>query len=106
MAKLWPVMPGRDLHEPADSNGRRAAEAALRAIGETIDWIQTRTNDGDVEKSLALSGVRGFTICPPRGKELSQQQMSSALRGILETRVPIAIYQLPQITQNEMSPEL
>jgi len=82
------------------------AESALRAIGETIDWIEARTNDGRLENSLAQSGVCGFTICPPRGKELSQEQMSSALRSILETQVPVAIYQLPQVTQNEMSPEL
>ena len=82
------------------------AETALRAIGETIDWIAARANDGSRENALAQSGVCGFTICPPRGKELSQQQMSSALRSILETHVPVAIYQLPQVTQNEMSPEL
>src|SRR5439155_2252326 len=82
------------------------AEAALRTIGETMDWIETRADDGDRESALAQTGACGFTICPPRGKELSEQQMSSALRSILETRVPIAIYQLPQVTQNEMTPEL
>jgi len=81
-------------------------EAAHRTIGETIDWIKARTNDRHLENSLAQSGVCGFTICPPRGKELSQQQMNSALRSILETQVPVAVYQLPQVTQNEMSPEL
>ncbi len=82
------------------------AETALRAIGETIDWIAARADGGNRENALAQSGVCGFTICPPRGKELSQQQMSAALRSILETHVPVAIYQLPQVTQNEMSPEL
>ena len=80
------------------------AEAALRAIRETTDWIEARAAGG--QSGLAQSGVCGFTICPPRGKELSQQQMGTALRSILETRVPVAIYQLPQVTQNEMSPEL
>src|SRR3989442_8175523 len=82
------------------------AEAALRAIWDSIGWIEARTTDDPLENNLAQSGVCGFTICPPRGKELSQQQMSSALRSILETQVPVAIYQLPQVTQNEMSPEL
>ncbi len=81
-------------------------ETALRAIGETIDWIAARADGGNRENALAQSGVCGFTICPPRGKELSQQQMSAALRSILEMHVPVAIYQLPQVTQNEMSPEL
>src|SRR2546425_2382478 len=82
------------------------AETALRVIWDMIDWIEARTTDGHLENSLAQSGVCAFTICPPRGKELSQQQMSSALRSILETQVPVAIYQLPQITLNEMHPEL
>jgi len=80
-------------------------ESALRAIWDTIDWIEARADDNR-ENSLAQSGVCGFTICPPRGKELSQQHINSALRSILETQVPVAIYQLPQVTQNEMSPEL
>jgi len=81
------------------------AEAALRAIWDMIDRMEARADD-NWENSLAQAGVCGFTICPPRGKELSQQQMSSALRSILETQVPAAVYQLPQVTQNEMSPEL
>jgi len=80
--------------------------AALQAIEETIEWIGARTLDGLLENNLARAGVCGFTICPPRGKELSQQQLGSALRGILEKQAPVAIYQLPQVTQNEMSPEL
>jgi len=79
--------------------------AALQAIEETIDWIGARTQDG-LENNLAGAGVCGFTICPPRGKDLSQQQLGAALRGILERQAPVAIYQLPQVTQNEMSPEL
>jgi dihydrodipicolinate synthase/N-acetylneuraminate lyase len=82
------------------------ADAALGAIGDTIKWLQARANGGPVEGSLAKARVCGFTICPPRGKELTQQQIGSALRSILETQLPVALYQLPQITQNEMSPEL
>jgi len=85
---------------------KTGAEAALRAIEETIDWIEARADDGNREDGLAQAGVCGFTICPPRGKELSQQQLGAALRSILEKQVPVAIYQLPQVTQNEMSPEL
>ena len=41
------------------------AEAALRAIWDTIDWIEARADD-NMENSLAQAGVCGFTICPPR----------------------------------------
>src|SRR5438093_4918053 len=36
------------------------AEAARRTIGETIDWINARTNDRLLENSLTQSGVCGF----------------------------------------------
>ncbi len=81
-------------------------EAAVRTIREMLDWIQTRARAGNPDDGLAQSGVCGFTICPPRGKDLTQQQISSSLRAMLETRVPVAVYQLPQVTQNEMSPDL
>lgn len=47
----------------------------------------------------------GITVCPPRGAELTQTQLAGALSQILERDLPTAIYQLPQITQNELSPE-
>src|SRR5688572_22175793 len=60
------------------------AETALRAVEETSKWLETRADGGGRETGPAHSGVCGFTICPPRGKELSQQQMGAALRRILE----------------------
>jgi len=53
-----------------------------------------------------LSRVSGFTVCPPRGKELAQEKIGQSLAAILERGLPTALYQLPQITLNEMHPEL
>lgn len=50
--------------------------------------------------------VCGFTVCPPRGEHLSQQELDAALTSLLEPGAPLALYQLPQITRNEMSAEL
>jgi dihydrodipicolinate synthase/N-acetylneuraminate lyase len=50
--------------------------------------------------------VCGFTVCPPRGKELSQDEIRRGLALVLEAGLPTALYQLPQVTQNEMSPEV
>lgn len=49
--------------------------------------------------------VAGFTVCPPRGEELSQAEIRQGLRRILERGQPTALYQLPQVTGNEMAPE-
>lgn len=46
-----------------------------------------------------------FTVCPPKGKDLSQATIRDALADILALGFPTALYQLPQVTQNEMSPE-
>src|SRR5262249_23989937 len=62
------------------------AEAALRAIEEVIGWINAGDGSGNLEDRFARSGVCGFTICPPRGKELTQQQLGSALRAVLEKK--------------------
>jgi dihydrodipicolinate synthase/N-acetylneuraminate lyase len=79
---------------------------ALKTIHDTVERLKSRAKESDAERALAKARVCGFTVCPPRGKELSQEEIGRALAAILETRLPIAIYQLPQITQNEISPEL
>jgi len=46
-----------------------------------------------------------FTVCPPKGQALPQETIRSALADLLSLGCPTALYQLPQVTQNEMSPE-
>ena len=86
--------------------GALKTEAApLSSIRETEGWIESRTAERDPLRALAKAQVCGFTICGPRGKELSQEEIGRALRVVLEAGLPTAIYQLPQVTQNEMSIE-
>lgn len=82
------------------------AEEAKQTILDTVAWLGSRTGIGDQEACLAKARVCGFTVCPPRGADLSQAMIGEGLAAILETGLPIAIYQLPQITQNEMGPDL
>jgi dihydrodipicolinate synthase/N-acetylneuraminate lyase len=76
-----------------------------RCIDSTVTWLQSRTNAATAREALARSGAVGFTVCPPRGAELSQAEIGGALSRILERGLPTALYQLPQVTHNEMSPE-
>ncbi len=67
-----------------------------------------KTDDAEAKRVIAepRSGeFTGFTVCPPQGKELSQETIRDAMAGVLELGFPTALYQLPQVTQNEMSPE-
>jgi len=82
------------------------AREVLKTMTQTVEWLGAQNIGRSVEDNLAQAKVCGFTICAPRGKELSQEEIETALVSVLETGWPIAVYQLPQITQNEISPEL
>jgi dihydrodipicolinate synthase/N-acetylneuraminate lyase len=56
--------------------------------------------------SKASGCVCGFAVCPPRGAHITAAEMEQALSGILGLGAPMALYQLPQVTHNEMSPAL
>lgn len=64
-----------------------------------------RVTGGDTSpETLASQRVCGFTVTPPKGADLDQSVIRTELEAIARTGVPLAIYQLPQITRNEMSP--
>ncbi len=64
----------------------------LAALAGISDWCQH-------------PAVVGVTVCPPRGAELSQMDIGDSLRQVLSRGLATALYQLPQVTQNEISPE-
>jgi dihydrodipicolinate synthase/N-acetylneuraminate lyase len=78
---------------------RKDSATALRAIRDTMRAL-------GFERGEEPGWVSGFTVCAPSGKELTQAEIGQGLESILEAGLPTAIYQLPQVTQNEFSPEL
>ena len=84
---------------------RTDGEAARNSLLETLAWLRERTQAATDEDALHRARVCGFTVCPPRGEDLTQDQIRGALGAILEVGAPTALYQLPQVTQNEMAPE-
>jgi len=82
------------------------AGAALEQMAVVLDYIKSRTGESDQDRALLKARVRGFTVCAPRGKQVSQAEMERGVVPILESGLPIALYQLPQVTENEISPEL
>lgn len=73
-------------------------------ISETMELLKQKTAVGDSTQVLRQSRVCGFAVCPPRGAELSQDQIQAGLEAVLSLGLPTALYQLPQVTENEMSP--
>ena len=49
-------------------------------------------------------GYIGVTITAPRGSDLSQTEIFDEISAVLEQGVPTGLYQLPQITENEIDP--
>lgn len=79
----------------------------LAALQQHMAWLRQRAPDaaaGDADV-LRASGVCGFTVCPPQGEHLTQPELLAALDAVLATGLPIALYQLPQVTGNEMAPQ-
>ena len=80
-------------------------DSAVRAsILSTVNLLKDRAHNDRVEDALSQACVCGFTVCPPSGKNLSQDEIRLALARVLNMGLPTALYQLPQITQNEISP--
>jgi dihydrodipicolinate synthase/N-acetylneuraminate lyase len=79
--------------------------AVLECIDSTVAWLKARTGADAAEDALARSHVVGFTVCPPKGSQLSQSAIGASLGRVLDLDLPIALYQLPQVTGNTMLPE-
>ena len=84
---------------------RTDAEIARQSIVNILAWLKERTGVQNNEDIIEKTGFCGFAVCAPHGSNLSQKQIYDALVPILRFEVPIALYQLPQATENEISPE-
>ncbi|MGV8080853.1 MAG: dihydrodipicolinate synthase family protein [Syntrophales bacterium] len=102
--------------DQARRRGSRLLIGVLR--GKTEDVLRTlsgllkltgRPKDGGGEEATARAwgdrGVAGFTICPPAGNTLTQEDIEAGLTAILDQGLPTALYQLPQVTESEAAPE-
>jgi len=79
--------------------------AMLQCLEATVAFLQRRAGVSSVEEALRYSHVVGFTVCPPKGSHLNQAALADALTNLLERGLPLALYQLPQVTGNELSAE-
>lgn len=85
---------------------KRDTASVQRTISGMLNLIDPKGLTGDdAVRILKDKRICGFTICPPSGKALTQADMETELSPILDLGLPVALYQLPQVTQNEVSPE-
>ena len=84
---------------------RKKTADVTSVIDRYLDILGTLTGKSDPLAALIASGVGGFTVCPPAGKDLDQAAIGATLEIVLDRGLPVALYQLPQVTGNEMAPE-
>jgi dihydrodipicolinate synthase/N-acetylneuraminate lyase len=83
---------------------RPTADEMHAVIDEALARLRATTGEDDALTAMQHSRVAAFTICPPQGAELDATQIEAGLASILDRGLPTAIYQLPQVTQNEIAP--
>ena len=80
-------------------------QTVLASIEDSLALIRMVSGASASEQAIAGSPVCGFTVCAPRGRDLGQDRIRSALDTVLALGVPVSLYQLPQVTENEISPQ-
>ena len=76
-------------------------------IDKVLNYLCRRAGTDSIADAFAASHVRGLTIAAPTtDTPLSQDAIGAALAPVFELGLPIALYQLPQVTGNTMTPEL
>lgn len=79
--------------------------AMHEAMARTMRWLQQRGGSGDAVTALRSASVAGFTYCAPHGATLTQDDIADTLDSLLATGLPASLYQLPQVTGNEIAPQ-
>lgn len=77
----------------------------VTSIRKWVEWLKKKAGTTDEKQALKENCICGFTICAPKGKEFEQEKINEELSASLKLGYPTVLYQLPQITLNEISPE-
>jgi dihydrodipicolinate synthase/N-acetylneuraminate lyase len=86
----------------------RPSAAAMRTLlDKLLEHLRRRTGTRSVADCFAAARVRGVTIAAPSSAApLPKEAISAALEPLFALGLPMALYQLPQVTGNTMAPDL
>jgi len=84
---------------------RHGTEDVLALMDRLFRLLESSTEEKDPLAVLTKSRVSGFTVCAPKGKDLDQETILRSLFSIADRGYPLALYQLPQVTENEIHPD-
>lgn len=80
-------------------------DGMVDALMRTSAWLRQRAGTEDTMAALHSASVQGFAYCAPHGQDRSQQDIVDVMDSLLATGLPATLYQLPQITGNEVAPQ-
>jgi dihydrodipicolinate synthase/N-acetylneuraminate lyase len=81
--------------------GRGKAHAAVKEMVSTFFGLGAAPS----AEEYAQKRICGFAVTAPSGRDLEQALIKEELKAVLSEGHPVSLYQLPQITQNEIEPE-
>ena len=84
---------------------RHGTEDVLALMDRLFRLLESGPGEKDPLAVLTKSRVSGFTVCAPKGKDLDQETILRSLFSIADRGYPLALYQLPQVTENEIHPD-
>ena len=86
----------------------RPSAAAMRTLlDKLLEHLRRRTGTRSVADCFAAARVRGVTVAAPSSATpLPQEAIGAALEPLFALGLPMALYQLPQVTGNTMAPDL
>lgn len=82
------------------------AKLTVQEIQKWVSWAVKKSGKADPIEAMKAVGLCGFTVCAPKGKHQTQVEIYTQLSSILSLNLPTVIYQLPQITENEIAPNV
>lgn len=91
--------------------GTEILAGALRpTLAGTLRCITTVLRDigierGDPRAWDRIRGLKGVVVSPPSGEHIPQADIHAALEEVLDLGFPTVIYNIPQVTRNEVAPE-
>ena len=86
---------------------RPTAETTRALLDKVLDHLCRRARTQSVVEAFVAAHVRGITIAAPTSATpLPQEAIGAALEPVFGLGLPMALYQLPQVTGNTMTPEL
>jgi dihydrodipicolinate synthase/N-acetylneuraminate lyase len=86
---------------------RPSAEAMRALLDKLLEHLRRRTGTRSTADCFAAARVRGVTVAAPSSAApLPQEAIGAALEPLFALGLPMALYQLPQVTGNTMSPDL